>query len=120
MIIALFLSSATQTGRAAEQSSVAELQQQQLEALNGFRDDHQFAQMQSSTQQGYSHFKKYSPFYLRSHPNERARGDIADIQMLAMQTGANELEGVENVFEKNIGNFEKLVTGAAAGDSHNQ
>ena len=39
------------------------------------------------------------------------QGDIADIQMLAMQTGANQLEGVENVFEKNIGSFEKLVTG---------
>jgi len=30
------------------------------------------------------------------------------------------LEGVENVFEKNINSFEKLVTGAAPADSYSQ
>lgn len=65
--------------------------------------------------QPYSHFKRFSPFYLRSHPQERAEGDIADIQMMAMQTtGENQLQGVENVFEKNFGSFEKLMSGAAA------
>lgn len=39
---------------------------------------------------------------------------------MAMQTGANQLEGVENVFEKNIGHFEKLVAGAASGESQSR
>jgi hypothetical protein len=35
--------------------------------------------------------------------------------MMAMQTtGGNQLEGVENVFEKNFGSFEKLMSGAAS------
>ena len=73
-----------QSGSEAEQSLVAAIVQQGLEQQQDFRQDHSFAQM--STTQPYSHFKRYSPFYLRSHPMERATSDIADIQMMSMQT----------------------------------
>ena len=33
--------------------------------------------------QDFKDFRKYSPFYLKNHPEERSRGDIADIQTLA-------------------------------------
>ena len=44
----------------------------------------------------YAQFKRFSPFYLREHPQERQSGDIADIQMMAMSNGPNQLQGVEN------------------------
>ena len=31
----------------------------------------------------FKSYRKYSPFYLKHHPEERSRGDIADIQTLA-------------------------------------
>ena len=52
-----------------------------------------------------------SPFYLRHHPEARFRGDIAEIQTLASDTNENQLSGVENVFEKNLDNFETLLKG---------
>ncbi len=57
----------------------------------------------------YAQFKRFSPFYLREHPQERQVGDIADIQSLAMSNGPNELQGVENVFEHNLDHFESLM-----------
>ena len=54
----------------------------------------------------------YSPFYLRHHPNERSQNDIASIQSMSIAKGQNELEGVENVFEKNLVGFEHLIKGA--------
>jgi len=54
----------------------------------------------------------YSPFYLRHHPNERYKNDIASIQSMSIAKGMNELEGVENVFERNAGGLEKLITGS--------
>jgi len=46
---------------------------------------------------------KYSPYFLKNHPEQRQKGDIADIQILSEETGSeNHLEGIENVFEKNI------------------
>ena len=47
----------------------------------------------------------------------RKPGDIADIQTMASPDGAlNELEGVENVFEKNLHSFDKLMeTSQSAG-----
>lgn len=54
---------------------------------------------------------KYSPFYLRDHPDERTAGDISFIQQLSeVKPDDNELAGVENVFEKNMGTFEKLLS----------
>lgn len=53
---------------------------------------------------------KYSPFYLRDHPEEKSVGDISYIQQLSEVTSDNELQGVENVFEKNLGTFEKLLS----------
>ena len=49
----------------------------------------------------YKQYRKYSPFYLRNHPEERTDGDIADIQIMAVNDSDNDLQGVENVFEKN-------------------
>ena len=49
----------------------------------------------------YKQYRKYSPFYLRNHPEERTQGDIADIQIMAVNDSDNDLQGVENVFEKN-------------------
>jgi hypothetical protein len=66
-------------------------------------------QQQSMQPVNYSQFKRFSPFYLREHPQERQRGDIADIQMMAQPDGPNQLEGVENVFEHNLNNFESLM-----------
>ena len=57
----------------------------------------------------YAQFKRFSPFYLREHPQERQSGDIADIQMMAMSNGPNQLQGVENVFEHNFDTFESLM-----------
>ena len=60
----------------------------------------------------YKQYRKYSPFYLRNHPEERTQGDIADIQIMAVNDSDNDLQGVENVFEKNAQNFEKLMQSA--------
>ncbi len=57
----------------------------------------------------YAQFKRFSPFYLREHPQERRQGDIADIQSLAMADNQNQLQGVENVFEHNLDHFENLM-----------
>lgn len=52
----------------------------------------------------YKQWFKYSPFYLRHHPEAREAGDIQDIQQMAQKRSSNgdELAGVENVFEKNF------------------
>jgi len=62
-------------------------------------------------QSDFKAYQKYSPFYLRHHPEERSRGDIADIQTLAQGSveSSNDLEGVENVFEKHFDSFEHLL-----------
>ena len=40
----------------------------------------------------------------------RRPGDIAEIQTLASPDGAiNELQGVEDVFEKNLPSFDRLI-----------
>jgi hypothetical protein len=49
---------------------------------------------------------------LREHPELRHHGDITDIQGMAQEGDSfSNIQGVENVFEKNIGSFEHLMTG---------
>jgi hypothetical protein len=55
----------------------------------------------------YSEYLKYSPFYLKHHPEARAQGDIADIRHMSENS---DIKGIEDVFEKNAGNFENLMT----------
>ena len=54
----------------------------------------------------YRQYLKYSPFYLKHHPEERQSGDIADIRSMAH---AANLQSIELVFEKNEENFEALL-----------
>lgn len=55
---------------------------------------------------------RYSPFYLKRHPQERHQGDISFIQDMveAPSYDGNELSSVENVFEKNGGTFDRLLS----------
>lgn len=62
-------------------------------------------------QELYKKYRQYSPFYLRSHPEEHHQGDISEIQGLAETAGFSDMKGVENVFEKNLGSFEHLMKG---------
>ena len=50
----------------------------------------------------YHNMQKYSPFYLKHHPESRSQGDITHIQQLSEQKSSNgdELSGVEQVFRK--------------------
>ena len=62
----------------------------------------------------YQKYREYSPFYLREHPELRHQGDITDIQGMAQEGDSfSNIKGVENVFEKNIGSFEHLMTGTS-------
>jgi hypothetical protein len=67
----------------------------------------------------YKEYRRYSPFYLRNHPEERKSGDIVDIQGMAQQGDFEDIRGVENVFEKNINNFEHLMKGTSKSSSTN-
>ena len=61
---------------------------------------------------GYKKWVKFSPFYLKRHPEERTQGDITDIKNMiqtASEEGNDELSVVENIFEKNLNNFNKIV-----------
>ena len=61
---------------------------------------------------GYKKWVKFSPFYLKHHPEERKEGDITDIKNMiqtASEEGNDELAVVENIFEKNLNNFNKIV-----------
>ena len=62
--------------------------------------------------QAYKSFMRYSPFYLKRHPQERRQGDISYIQEMSERPtlDGNELSAVENVFEKNGGTFDRLVS----------
>ena len=59
----------------------------------------------------YKQWMHYSPFYLKRHPEERREGDISFIQQMSEAPSPNgdELAGVEAVFEKNMGTFDKLM-----------
>ena len=60
----------------------------------------------------YKKFSKYSPFYLKNHPEDSTEGDITHIQKMSEQvSGTNgELTGIESVFEKNLGQFNMLMS----------
>jgi len=49
---------------------------------------------------------------LKHHPEEREKGDISDLQGMAKgkkTKDADQLDAIEDVFEKNLGSFNKLV-----------
>ena len=56
--------------------------------------------------------QKYSPFYLKHHPEARKQGDITHIQQLSEQKSkdGDELAGIEQVFEKNGEKFNNLIS----------
>jgi hypothetical protein len=60
----------------------------------------------------YKEWFKYSPFYLKHHPEAKSSGDIDDIQQLSQMKSANgdQLAGVEAVFEKHMGTFNNLIS----------
>ena len=60
----------------------------------------------------YHNMQKYSPFYLKHHPEARQNGDITQIQQMsqAKTNDGDELAGVESVFEKNVGKFNNLMS----------
>lgn len=64
----------------------------------------------------YKNMTKYSPFYLEHHPEARQEGDIKDIKDLSNKKSStgDMLEGVESVFEKHIGSFNKLMSNSDA------
>ena len=68
--------------------------------------------------QAYKEWLKYSPFYLRHHPEAREKGDIQDIQSMANKRSSNgdELAGVENVFEKNFNQFNNILSHSDASE----
>ena len=73
------------------------------------------ARTQSGNRAEASSFKqmmRYSPFYLKRHPEERQKGDISFIQEMSESASpdGDELAAVENVFEKNMGSFDRLVS----------
>ena len=54
-----------------------------------------------------------SPFYLKRHPEEREAGDISYIQQMSEggpSPDGDELAAVENVFEKHMGTFDRLLS----------
>lgn len=55
---------------------------------------------------------RYSPFYLKRHPQERRQGDISYIQDMAEAPAldGDELSTVEDVFEKHAGTFDRLMS----------
>ena len=101
-INALRMHQAQRQGSEAEtdaQASAEEIKQQK-------KDEHR---------QEVKEFKKwfkYSPFYLKSHPDQREQGDIADIQQMSQThiVGGDDLAGVEAVFEKHFSQFDKLMS----------
>lgn len=66
--------------------------------------------------QAYKKWFKYSPFYLKRHPNERKPGDIAYIQQISQKKSdsGNELASVEDIFEKNFKSFNQLISNSDA------
>jgi len=49
---------------------------------------------------------------LKHHPEAREKGDIADLQKMAKgkkTKDADKLDAIEDVFEKNLGSFNKLI-----------
>lgn len=49
---------------------------------------------------------------MKHHPEAREKGDISELQALAKgkkTKDADQLDAIEDVFEKNLGSFNKLV-----------
>ena len=92
--------------KSKKKSSARQTSQQMEQAYESQKEKHR------EEVKAYHKMQKYSPFYLKNHPEERENGDISHIQQLSEQKSStgDELAGVEQVFEKNVGSFNKLMS----------